>query len=185
MPGNHWLARLAFLTEAPHLECCAEAPDLGLEGAEKPEQVSEEDQDEEEDLPDEQLAAKTGKQLARKGITFEAKQSTKVWCLGEAQIPSAVERLQCEEEVLQCLPCWGFGRLSAAGCDYTGKEGRTGQRGRARGQKCLCSSRQRCWQRCPRRQRLKEVRRPCCAACVRTSNCPSQTTGIVQSETIW
>ena len=56
---------------------CAEAPDLGLEGVEKP-QVSEEEQEEEEDLPDEQLAAKTGRQLARKGITFEAKQATKV-----------------------------------------------------------------------------------------------------------
>ncbi len=56
----------------------AEAPDLGLEGAEKKEQVSEEDQEEEEDLPDEQLAAKTERQLARKGITFEAKQPTKV-----------------------------------------------------------------------------------------------------------
>ena len=55
----------------------AEAPDLGLEGVEKP-QVSEEEQEEEEDLPDEQLAAKTGKQLARKGITFEAKQASKV-----------------------------------------------------------------------------------------------------------
>ena len=55
----------------------AEAPDLGLEGVEKP-QVSEEEQEEEEDLPDEQLAAKTGRQLARKGITFEAKQASKV-----------------------------------------------------------------------------------------------------------
>ena len=57
----------------------AEAPDLGLEGAEKQDQVSQENQEEEEeDLPDEQLAAKTERQLARKGITFEAKQSTKV-----------------------------------------------------------------------------------------------------------
>ena len=40
--------------------------------------MSEEDREEEEDLPDEQLAAKTERQLARKGITFEAKQSTKV-----------------------------------------------------------------------------------------------------------
>ena len=55
----------------------AEAPDLGLEGVEKP-QASEEEQEEEEDLPDEQLAAKTGRQLARKGITFEAKQASKV-----------------------------------------------------------------------------------------------------------
>ncbi len=52
-------------------------PDLGLEGAEEKPQASEEDQEEDE-LPDEQLAAKTGKQLARKGITFEAKQSGKV-----------------------------------------------------------------------------------------------------------
>ena len=37
-----------------------------------------EELDEEEDLPDEQLAAKTGRQLARKGITFEAKQASKV-----------------------------------------------------------------------------------------------------------
>ena len=39
--------------------------------------MSEEEQEEEEDLPDEQLAAKTGRQLARKGITFEAKQASK------------------------------------------------------------------------------------------------------------
>ena len=51
---------------------------MGLEGAEKQEQASQENQEEEEDLPDEQLAAKTERQLARKGITFEAKQSTKV-----------------------------------------------------------------------------------------------------------
>lgn len=57
----------------------AEAPDLGLEGAEKQDQASQEDQEDEEDLPDEQLAAKTERQLARKGITFEAKQSTKVY----------------------------------------------------------------------------------------------------------
>ena len=56
----------------------AEAPDLGLEGVEKQEQASQEDLEEEEDLPDEQLAAKTERQLARKGITFEAKQSAKV-----------------------------------------------------------------------------------------------------------
>ena len=56
----------------------AEAPDLGLEGAEKQEQAPQEDQEEDEDLPDEQLAAKTERQLARKGITFEAKQSAKV-----------------------------------------------------------------------------------------------------------
>ncbi|CAK0781580.1 hypothetical protein CVIRNUC_005412 [Coccomyxa viridis] len=60
--------------EAP--DDALEAPDLGLEGVEKP-QASEEELDEEEDLPDEQLAAKTGRQLARKGITFEAKQARK------------------------------------------------------------------------------------------------------------
>lgn len=66
------------LTHSDQTSLIAEAPDLGLEGAEKQDQVSQEDQEEEEDLPDEQLAAKTERQLARKGITFEAKQSTKV-----------------------------------------------------------------------------------------------------------
>ena len=67
----------ALLCRCEVLWVSAEAPDLGLEGVEKP-QASEEEQEEEEDLPDEQLAAKTGRQLARKGITFEAKQASKV-----------------------------------------------------------------------------------------------------------
>lgn len=75
----HFLALcMATRHHRERLLVLAEAPDLGLEGVEKQEQASPEDQEEEDDLPDEQLAAKTERQLARKGITFEAKQSAKV-----------------------------------------------------------------------------------------------------------